>query len=54
MRSMFDPHLESTTAGSKGGLALDVNERLLMLEGRSYLDVLECVIMLNREDFLRP
>jgi len=35
MRSMFDPHLESSTAGSKGGLAPDVNKPLLKL--KSYI-----------------
>ena len=29
---MFDPHLESSTGGSKGALAPDVNERLLKLK----------------------
>jgi len=32
MRSTFDPYLESSTAGSKGGLAPDLNERLLKLK----------------------
>ena len=29
---MFDPRLESSTGGSKGDLAPDVNERLLKLK----------------------
>jgi len=29
---MFDSHLESSMAGSKGGLAPEVNERLLKLK----------------------
>jgi len=54
MRSMFDPHLESTTAGSKGGLAPDVNERLLKLKGLIISGRSGMCDQLNREDFLRP